>query len=70
MTLYKLLYNKIRLSHKLSQIYKQYLGSILSNETRYDLHNYLWYYRPSIIDPFTLIYINVLCYIITSTVDK
>ena len=23
-------------------------------ETRYDQHNYFWYYKPSIIDPFTL----------------
>ena len=22
-------------------------------ETRYDRHNYFWYYRPSIVDPFT-----------------
>ena len=43
------------ISHKLSQIYKQYPLSILYlfvvlYETCYDQHNYFWYYRPSIID--------------------
>ena len=47
-------------SRKLSQIYKQYLYSILSlvlvlYETRYNKHNYFWYYRPFIIDLFTTI---------------
>ena len=39
---------------------KQYPCSALSlfvvlHETRYDQHNYFWYYRNFIIDPFTLI---------------
>ena len=46
-------------SHKLFQIYKQYICSIISllvalYDTRYNQPNYFWYYRPSIIDPITL----------------
>ena len=48
------------LADKLSQIYKQYPCTILLlfvvlYETTYDQHNYFLYYRPSIIDAFTLI---------------
>ena len=43
----------------MSKIYKRYPCSILLlivvlYEIRYDQHSYLWYYRPSIIDAFTL----------------
>ena len=51
-------------SHKLSQVQinKQYPSSIISlfavlYETRYDQPIYFWYYKRSIIDPFTFIYI-------------
>ena len=49
-------------SHKLSQIYKQYPCSVLSlfivkynmKETTYDKHYYFWYnYRPFNTGPFT-----------------
>ena len=44
--------------HKLSQIYKQYPGSIILLlvvvcETRYGQYNYFWYYRHYITEPFT-----------------
>ena len=31
-----------------------FLLFVVINETRYGRHNYFWYYRPSIIDPFSL----------------
>ena len=51
--------NVIKLSHKLSQIYKQCRCSIPSlfvalYETRYDQHNYFFHCSPSIIDQFNL----------------
>lgn len=27
---------------------------VVLSETRYDQYNYFWYYRPTVIDPFTL----------------
>ena len=48
-------------SHKLSQTYKHFPCSNLSlfvviYETRYDQRNYIWYFKPSIIDISTLIF--------------
>ena len=54
------------ISHKLSQIYKHYPCLILSlfsfvlYKSRYGQYNYLWYYIPFIIDPFTLKNLDVL----------
>ena len=43
------------MSHKLFQIYKQYLSlKVVLNEIGIGQHNYLYQYRSSIIDPFTL----------------
>ena len=60
------------ISHKLSQIYKQYPCSILSffvdlYETRCYQYNYFLYYRPSIIDSFSLrpLFFKITCSMLT-----